>query len=340
MGKSSPTSGSGRRNRHVAHRTHCPSPSPPGVDVAIDGRDVTVKGPKGTLRTPSSSRSTVEQADDGTLAVTRPDDERASRSLHGLSRTLVANMVTGVTDGYTKTLEIVGVGYRVQPKGEGLEFALGFSHPVLVDAPEGITFAVESPDPVLGHRASTSSRSARSPPTSASCASPTRTRARASGTRARSSAARSERLVSSHGSRCRSSSGSKTDPRRSSGAAPSPAGPQEGRGYGRASAPGRDPLDAARVRPGRRRHVGRTLASASTMEADLRGGQRRQDRQGAQGRRARGRAGQGRRRRAGRLRPWWQPLPRSGRGHRRRRPRRRAGAVTGDTSTDRHDQQD
>ena len=93
-------------------------------------------------------------------------------------------MVIGVTDGYEKKLEIVGTGYRVVAKGSDLEFALGFSHPVLVKAPEGITFAVESPDPVLGLRASTSSRSARSPPTSASCASPTRTRARASATRA------------------------------------------------------------------------------------------------------------------------------------------------------------
>ena len=83
--------------------------------------------------------------EDGVLTVTRPDDERRSRALHGLSRTLVANMVIGVTQGYSKNLEIVGVGYRVQPKGSGLEFALGFSHPVLIEAPEGIAFAVESP---------------------------------------------------------------------------------------------------------------------------------------------------------------------------------------------------
>ena len=93
----------------------------------------------------TGSGSRVSRADDGTLAVQRPDDERSSRALHGLSRTLIANMITGVTEGYTKTLEIVGVGYRVQARGADLEFALGFSHPVVVPAPEGITFTVEAP---------------------------------------------------------------------------------------------------------------------------------------------------------------------------------------------------
>ena len=83
--------------------------------------------------------------DDGAILVSRPDDERRSRSLHGLSRTLVANLITGVTEGYTTKMEIFGVGYRVQQKGSNLEFALGYSHPVLIEAPEGITFAVESP---------------------------------------------------------------------------------------------------------------------------------------------------------------------------------------------------
>ena len=118
---------------------------PAGVDVTIDGAEVTVKGPKGTLSHKVASPIAVERADDGTLAVTRPDDERASRSLHGLTRTLVANMVTGVTEGYTKKLEIVGTGYRVVAKGTDLEFALGYSHPVLIPAPQGITFAVETP---------------------------------------------------------------------------------------------------------------------------------------------------------------------------------------------------
>jgi large subunit ribosomal protein L6 len=117
---------------------------PSGVDVTIDGADLTVKGPKGTLTHTLAEPITVEQGE-GQLLVKRPDDERRSKALHGLSRTLVANMVTGVTAGYQKQLEIVGTGYRVQAKGSDLEFALGFSHPVLVKAPEGITFAVESP---------------------------------------------------------------------------------------------------------------------------------------------------------------------------------------------------
>ncbi|MEX0581597.1 MAG: 50S ribosomal protein L6 [Mycobacterium sp.] len=122
-----------------------PVPIPAGVDVVIDGRSVSVKGPKGTLELAVAEPITVARGDDGTILVSRPDDERRSRSLHGLSRTLVANLVTGVTEGYTTKMEIFGVGYRVQQKGSNLEFALGYSHPVLIEAPEGITFAVESP---------------------------------------------------------------------------------------------------------------------------------------------------------------------------------------------------
>ncbi len=118
---------------------------PAGVEVTIDGAEVTVKGPKGTLCHTVPAPIAVERAEDGTLAVTRPNDERVARSLHGLTRTLVANMVAGVTEGYTKKLEIVGTGYRVAAKGSDLEFALGFSHPVVIPAPEGITFAVENP---------------------------------------------------------------------------------------------------------------------------------------------------------------------------------------------------
>ena len=121
-----------------------PVPVPAGVDVSIDGAVVTVKGPKGTLSHTVPAPIAVAQSD-GTLVVTRPDDERISRSLHGLTRTLLANLVTGVTEGYTKKLEIVGTGYRVMAKGADLEFALGFSHPVQVAAPAGITFTVESP---------------------------------------------------------------------------------------------------------------------------------------------------------------------------------------------------
>ena len=122
-----------------------PIPVPSGVDVQIEGRSVTVKGPKGTLTHTVAEPIAIKRDDDGTLKVERPNDERANRALHGLSRTLVANMVIGVTDGYTKTLEIVGTGYRVQARGSDLEFALGFSHPVVVPAPEGITFNVEAP---------------------------------------------------------------------------------------------------------------------------------------------------------------------------------------------------
>jgi large subunit ribosomal protein L6 len=118
---------------------------PSGVSVDIDGSTVTVKGPKGTLSHEVASPIEVSKDEDGTVTVTRPNDERLSRSLHGLTRTLVSNMVIGVTDGYTKALEISGTGYRVVAKGSDLEFALGYSHPILIEAPEGISFAVESP---------------------------------------------------------------------------------------------------------------------------------------------------------------------------------------------------
>jgi large subunit ribosomal protein L6 len=118
---------------------------PSGVDVNIAGQDVSVKGPKGTLSLTIAEPISLEKAEDGTLEVKRPNDERRNRALHGLSRTLVHNMVVGVTQGYEKKMEIHGVGYRVALKGSELEFALGFSHPVKVAAPEGITFAVETP---------------------------------------------------------------------------------------------------------------------------------------------------------------------------------------------------
>ena len=118
---------------------------PAGVDVTIEGQNVAVKGPKGTLTLDVSEPLEVSRNDEGAIVVTRPNDERRNRSLHGLSRTLIANLVTGVTQGYTTKMEIFGVGYRVQAKGSNLEFALGYSHPVLIEAPEGITFAVETP---------------------------------------------------------------------------------------------------------------------------------------------------------------------------------------------------
>jgi large subunit ribosomal protein L6 len=118
---------------------------PSGVDVSIDGATVTVKGPKGQLMHAVAQPITVDRAEDGTVQVSRPNDERESRALHGLTRSLIANMVEGVTNGYTKKLEIHGTGYRVVAKGSDLEFALGYSHPILIKAPEGITFQVENP---------------------------------------------------------------------------------------------------------------------------------------------------------------------------------------------------
>ena len=122
-----------------------PVPVPAGVEVTIEGANVTVKGPKGTLSHTIPAPIVVERDDAGALVVTRPDDERASRSLHGLTRTLLANIVIGVTDGYEKKLEIVGTGYRVQARGSAMEFALGYSHPITVNPPDGIAFAVEAP---------------------------------------------------------------------------------------------------------------------------------------------------------------------------------------------------
>jgi large subunit ribosomal protein L6 len=123
-----------------------PVPVPAGVEVTVEGQAVSVKGPKGSLQHVVREPIKVARAENGELEVTRPDDERLSKSLHGLTRTLVANMVTGVTDGYEKRLEILGVGYRVIAKGPTeLEFALGYSHPIKVTAPEGISFNVEAP---------------------------------------------------------------------------------------------------------------------------------------------------------------------------------------------------
>ncbi|GAA3619282.1 50S ribosomal protein L6 [Microlunatus ginsengisoli] len=118
---------------------------PAGVEVSLDGQQVSVKGPKGSLQHTVAEPITVARGENGEIEVSRPNDERVAKSLHGLTRTLVSNMVVGVTQGYEKKLEIVGVGYRVTAKGPTeLEFALGFSHPVKVTAPAGITFAVES----------------------------------------------------------------------------------------------------------------------------------------------------------------------------------------------------
>jgi large subunit ribosomal protein L6 len=121
---------------------------PSGVDVQIEGRMVKVKGPKGELTRMVPATISVQQVD-GQLLVARPDDERDNRALHGLTRSLVNNMVIGVTDGFRKQLEIVGVGYRAEAQGDGIRLALGFSHPVIVKAPEGIVFEVPVPTQIV-----------------------------------------------------------------------------------------------------------------------------------------------------------------------------------------------
>lgn len=118
---------------------------PSGVEVSIEGQDVRVKGPKGELSLTVREPISVARAEDGSVQVSRPDDERMSRSLHGLTRTLISNMIIGVTNGYEKKLEIQGTGYRVLAKGSNLEFALGYSHSITVEPPAGISFAVEGP---------------------------------------------------------------------------------------------------------------------------------------------------------------------------------------------------
>ena len=121
---------------------------PSGVEITIAGQHVAVKGPKGTLSLNVAEPIQVSQ-EAGVITVARPNEERVTRSLHGLSRTLVANMVEGVTNGYTLTINIVGVGYRVAEKGKDLEFQLGYSHPITFPAPEGITYKVESPTKLI-----------------------------------------------------------------------------------------------------------------------------------------------------------------------------------------------
>lgn len=121
---------------------------PSGVSIDIDGQNVTVKGPKGELTHVVAEPIAVSQ-EDGTVSVTRPNDERESRALHGLTRTLLNNLVVGVTDGFTKELEIVGTGYRVAAKGSNLEFALGYSHPILIEPPEGIQLSIDGPNKVI-----------------------------------------------------------------------------------------------------------------------------------------------------------------------------------------------
>ena len=121
---------------------------PAGVTITVDGQDVTVKGPKGELSLTVASPIEAK-VEENQVIVTRPDDERASRSLHGLTRTLINNNIIGVTQGYEKKLQVVGTGYRVNAKGQALEFALGYSHSITVEPPQGITFSVEGNDKVI-----------------------------------------------------------------------------------------------------------------------------------------------------------------------------------------------
>ncbi len=127
---------------------NAPIPIPDGVEVTVDGTRVTVKGPKGTLERTFHERVTIEVTD-GVATVKRPDDSRESKALHGLSRALLANMVAGVSQGYRKELQIIGVGYRAALKGKSLELQLGFSHPVSYTAPEGVDFEVPEPTKVI-----------------------------------------------------------------------------------------------------------------------------------------------------------------------------------------------
>ncbi|WP_100449135.1 50S ribosomal protein L6 [Glycomyces xiaoerkulensis] len=122
-----------------------PIPVPSGVDVTVDGAKVTVKGPKGELSQELPEPIGIDTSEDGVIRLTRPNEERKSRALHGLARSLVNNMVVGVSEGYRRSLEINGTGYRAQAKGKGVEMSLGYSHTIQVDAPEGITFTVERP---------------------------------------------------------------------------------------------------------------------------------------------------------------------------------------------------
>ena len=124
-------------------------PVPTGVDVTIDGQTVKVKGPKGELSHSVSEPITVERGDDGQLHVNRPNDERKAKELHGLSRTLVANMIEGVTKGYKKELELVGVGYKAEARPYGLQLALGFSQPVKYEAPKGIKLSAPAPTQIV-----------------------------------------------------------------------------------------------------------------------------------------------------------------------------------------------
>lgn len=161
---------------------------PAGVEVAVNGNNVVVKGPKGQLELDVFEKLAIN-VEDNVLTVSRPDDERETRARHGLTRALIHNMVVGVSEGFEKKLELAGVGYRVQQKGKNLEFSLGFSHPVIVEAPEGITFEVPDNTHVNVKGINKQQGSVRLPLRSAAIVLPSLTRARVSTTLASTSAA-------------------------------------------------------------------------------------------------------------------------------------------------------
>ncbi len=250
MGKSSPTSGSrARRGRTMSRIGKLPIPVPSGVDVAIEGQTVTVKGPRGTLSHVVSEPIEVQQVDDGTLEVRRPDDERQSKALHGLSRTLIANMVTG-RDGRLR--EAPGDRRSRLPRRTRGDRQRWSSRSATAtrsrSTPPRASRSRSRPRPASRCRASTSRRSARWRQTFASSASLSPTRARASGTPASRSAARSERLVSN---------GYRAEARQAHGCqdhltgAQAKARAQEDPRLGRTAASGGHPLEPPRVRPGR-----------------------------------------------------------------------------------------
>ena len=302
----------------------CPSPSPPASTSPSTASTSRSRAPRARCATPSREPITIERDDDGTLAVT-PSRRRAAEP-----RAARAHPHAGRQHGHRRDRglreEARDRRRRLPRAAEGprpSSSRSGFSHPVLSSRPRASRSPSRAPTQVLGRRASTSSRSARSPRTSASCASPSRTRARASATPASRSAARSERLGSSHGSRTQDREASRRQAR-ASRLRRHLRVRKKVSGTRRASAAGRDPLEPAHVRPGRRRRRGPHARLGLHDGGRPARRRRRQDRQGAQGRRARRRAGQGRRRRDASCSTGRQPLPRPGRGAGRRCPRGRA----------------
>ena len=238
-----------------------PIPVPSGVEVSINGRQVAVKGPKGALDLEVPGEITVRQ-DGEEILVERPDDERQNRALHGLTRSLVNNMVVGVSEGFSKELQIIGVGYRAAPKGSDLELQLGFSHPVIVKAPDGIEFDVPEPTRIIVSgtnkqvvgQVAADIRSHRKPGPFAPCVRRSPTRARVCATSASMCPARPERRRSEH--------------RRSvpSASAATPSDSQGGPGDRCAATPGGVPLLTAHLGTGHRRpdrsHGGQRLDPA------------------------------------------------------------------------------